>query len=145
MGEMGADGTRSRDDRTSFDRFKKIRDIADRILLSKVSSCAVAKFLLSNASLFQTWSSENPCQLAFCCIQSIFVFVFFVIVFVFEFQAVFVPPNLKLDYGGLVPGRFVLQSANSGGTSAKNGLLCTSLYLPRLFGITMKILSNNKK
>ena len=36
LGEMGADGTRSRDDRTSFDRFKKIRDIADRILLCNV-------------------------------------------------------------------------------------------------------------
>ena len=41
LGEMGADGTRSRDDRTSFDRFKKFWDfIDDRILLCNVSMSA---------------------------------------------------------------------------------------------------------
>ena len=39
MGEMGADGTRSRDDRTSFDRFKNFID--NKILLCNVSMCAL--------------------------------------------------------------------------------------------------------
>lgn len=54
-------------------------------------------------------------------------------------------PRLKLDYGRLVSGCFVLQSANSGGISAKNGLLCTSLHPPHLFEQTNKKRKRNRQ